>query len=332
MSNRTNGSVVATLEREFAAYVGAEHGIACANGTCTLHTALVALGVKPGDRVAVPPLTMASTTLAVLHAQARPVFLDVHPDTWQMCGSTYPEVEALIPVALYGLGWGEFRGTRSIVDAAECLNQHPKESPFGSYSFQASKILSAGEGGMLVTNDSDLAAKARQFRDLGYPPDARTSMKSPDAIRHTVIGWNYRMSDAQAQLVLDQLPHADDLLERRAYAAKCYAQAIHGCAWVTPQFRPAGWPHSWWSFSVACDTPERADQLQEAIVTLGGERCYRAWRITYQEPAFRHLAPDGTCPVAEDLQPRILQLQTNHKDAAESEHAATCLHRALSCC
>ena len=326
VSNRTNGSVVATLEREFAAYVGAEYGIACCNGTATLHTALVTLGVKPGDRVAVPPLTMASTTLAVLHAGAVPRFVDIYPDTWLM------QYERLIgtpdwslPVSLYGLqaGYG-------VDDAAETLNPHTAAA-FTSYSFQASKILSAGEGGMLVTNDHDLAAKARQFRDLGYPPDARASMKSPDAIRHTVVGWNYRMSDAQAQLVLDQLPHADELLARRAYAAECYRQAIQGCGWVTPQFRPEGWPHSYWTYAIACDTRQRADELQSAIVKCGGEFCYRAWRITYQEPAFRHLAPDGTCLVAEDLQPRILQLQTGGNNF-EPEHAADCLHRALAIC
>lgn len=336
VSNRTNGSVVATLEREFAAYVGADHGIALCNGTATLHTALVALGLKPGDRVAVPPLTMASTTLAVLHAGAVPMFWDVDPQTWVMRIQEGVPFQALIPVSLYGIRAGYTSGV-AIDDAAETLNPHTWEPPqsyhksaaFTSYSFQASKILSAGEGGMLVTNDPELAAKARQFRDLGYPENARASMKSPDAIRHTVIGWNYRMSDAQAQLVLDQLPQADALLERRRYAATCYADAIRGYSWATPQFRPEGWPHSYWTYAIACDTKERADRLQEAIVSLGGERCYRAWRITYQEPAFRHLAPDGTCPVAEDLQPRILQLQTNHKDAAESEDAAECLHKAL---
>lgn len=330
MSNRTNGSVVGTLEREFAQYVGAEYGIACANGTCTLHAALVALGVKPGDRVAVPPLTMASTTLAVLHSGAVPQFADVYRDTWLM--NAAPKFGDAIPVSLYGLGAAYPEGYRCVDDAAETLNQHRSGPAFTSYSFQASKILSAGEGGMLVTNDPELAAKARQFRDLGYPENARASMKSPEAIRHTVVGWNYRMSDVQAQLVLDQLPHADALLKRRAYAAQCYADAIRGYSWVTPQHRPEGWPHSYWTYAIACDTKARADALQAAIVKCGGELAYRAWRITYQEPAFRHLAPDGTCPVAEDLQTRILQLQTNHKDAAESEHVADCLHCALSCC
>src|SRR6266699_2220593 len=84
MSNRTNGSTVRQFEEAFARYVGARYAIACCNGTATLHTALVALGVKPGDRVAVPPLTMASTTLAVLHAGAVPQFCDVHERTWLM--------------------------------------------------------------------------------------------------------------------------------------------------------------------------------------------------------------------------------------------------------
>lgn len=325
MSNRTNGSVVATLEREFAQYVGADFAIALCNGTATLHTALVALGVKPGDRVAVPPLTMASTTLAVLHTGAVPLFVDVDPATWVML----PTQGLRMPVSLYGLWCGD-GGIGSVDDAAETLNPH-KGAAFTSYSFQASKILSAGEGGMLVTNDGSLAAKARQFRDLGYPDNARANMKSPDCVRHTVIGWNYRMSDAQAQLVLDQLPHADELLARRRYAAQCYRQAIQGYP-VTPQTVPEGWTHSYWTYAIACASRPAADRLQAAIVEAGGETPYRAWRITYLEPAFTHLAPPGTCPVAEDMQPRILQLQTNHRDAAESEHAAECLTRALAIC
>src|SRR5262249_10527596 len=114
MSNRTNGSVVRELEREFAKYVGAQYGIACCNGTATLHTALVALGVKLGDWVAVPPLTMASTTLAVLHAGAVPHYWDVSDGTWEMWpsepwvreGTPNRDRHWEIPVALYGLKCG----------------------------------------------------------------------------------------------------------------------------------------------------------------------------------------------------------------------------------
>lgn len=326
MSNSTNGQIVRQFEEAFAQYVGAKYAIACCNGTATLHTALVALGVQPGDRVAVPPLTMASTTLAVLHARAVPHFLDVDARGWLLVDETGGD--HAIPVALYGLHAPD--GTpRQVLDAAQTLNPHDASYAFTSYSFQASKILSAGEGGMLVTDNATLAAKAISFSRLGYPLKGRiVTLKDPNAVRHLHVGYNYRMADCQAALLLPQLERADEILAARRYSADCYRHAIAGCDWLTPQYVPEGWPHSWWAYAVACDSRQRADALQAAIVSAGGELCYRAWRITYQEHAFRHLAPDGTCPVAEDVQPRILQLATNHNTNG-AEHASECLRKAI---
>ena len=106
-----------------------------------------------------------------------------------------------------------------------------------------------------------------------------------------------------------------------------YREAIQGCAWLTPQHVPLGWGHDYWAYAVACDTPERAVWLQEKMAELGAEMPYGCWRITYAEPAFRHLAPVGTCPVAEDLQPRILAFQTNSPASAAVN--AVALRRAI---
>lgn len=327
MSNSSNGSTVRQFEEAFARYVGAKYGVACCNGTATLHTALKALD-KAGP-VLVPPLTMASTTLAVLHAGKKQLFADIDPVTWLMKPSGFNAEAicgALMPVSLYGL-WSTWEGQTVIDDAAQTLNRH-RGAAFTSYSFQASKILSAGEGGMLVTDDGLLAEKAVQFRDLGYPADARETMKHPNAIRHTTLGWNYRMADCQAALLLPQLERADEILAARRYSADCYRQAIHGVDWITPQHVPDGWPHSWWTYAIALRDKAMWEPFVAALEHAGGERPYAAWRLTYQEPAFRHLAPDGTCPVAEDLQPRLVQLQTNH-DTPGAEHAAECLAKAI---
>jgi|SRR5436190_1884469 len=332
MSNRTNGSVVRELEREFARYVGAEYAIACCNGTATLHTALVALGVQPGDHVAVPPLTMASTTLAVLHAGAVPHYVDIDPDTWLMSDT---QARWVMPVSLYGLtnpAWSGAHdlGHGTVTDAAQALSAG--DTDFSSFSFQASKILSVGEGGMLVTDDAHLAYEAREIANLGYPASLeQRGLKDPTVQRHVRVGWNYRLSDLQAAHLLPQLARADEILAARKYAAKCYRQAIAGCEWITPQHVPDGWTHSWWSFAIALEEPNHWEPLASEIVVQGGERPYAAWRLTYQEPAFRHLAPDGTCPVAEDLQPRLVQLQTNY-DRPQAEHAADCLRRAIEIC
>lgn len=308
----TNGAHVARFEAAFAEYVGARYAIALCNGTATLHTALAALDVRPGTEVSVPPLTMAATTMAVLHAGAKPVFRDVHPETWLM--SEYGTGTPTVGVSLYGLHrdceWW-------VDDAAQTLRKASPGAAFTSYSFQASKILHLGEGGMLVTDSEDLARRAREFSSLGYRMDPRqpridpARLKSPTFERHHRLGWNYRMSDHVAEAGLMFLQIADQLVELRREMAAAYRAAHHGCEWLTAQAVPPGTRHDYWTYAVACDTAYRARCLADAVVRLGGERPYPAWRLTYQEPAFRHLAPDGTCPVAEDLQPRLLQFQTN---------------------
>lgn len=360
-----NGESVKAFEREFAAYVGAKYAIALNSGTSTLHTALVALGVKPGDRVAVPPLTMAATTIAVLHAGAVPVFVDVSPATWLMVPMGIPEVweargvRATMPVSLFGLHAPLGSSAHPFIDdAAQTLRPH-SGAAFTSYSFQASKILSLGEGGMLVTNDEALATRAREFSSLGYrmradqPRIDPKVLKSPTFERHHSLGFNYRMADVVAAEAMRRhdasLRLWDQLRAVRQECADRYRDAIVGCEWLTPQHVPNGFTHDYWTFAVATDTPERCLALLDAVERFGGERPYPAWRLTYHEPAFRHLAPAvniGTteahgairddaffgptglawnyspCPVAESLQPRLVQFQTNDLSSAIKNAAA----------
>jgi perosamine synthetase len=356
-------SAVADFERAFAEYVGARYCIALCNGTATLHTALVALGVKPGDRVAVPPLTMSATTIAVLHAGAVPVFVDVDPDTWLM--RTPPEdARVMMGVSLYGLHWPATRydyrdgyragGARGLVDdAAQTLapmdyGRHRGYPDFKSYSFQASKILALGEGGMLATNDEWLATRAREFSSLGYrmaadqPRISKAVLKDPAYQRHHTLGWNYRMSEWVASAGLTRMKYRrrlgldvwgdgkivlDDLVAERREAAALYRAAISDCSWIRPQHVPDGWTHDYWSFAVALERADLWHPFAEAVERHGGTRPFAAWRLTYQEPAFRHLAEDGCCPVAEDLQPRIVAGQTN--DLASAQRNADAWHAAI---
>jgi perosamine synthetase len=390
----SNGDAVRAFEAAFAEYVGARYAIALCNGTATLHTALVALGVKPGDRVAVPPLTMASTTIAVLHAGAVPVFCDVDPQTWLMRPPTASVVQ--MPVSLYGLHWpGQPDNDIPfglINDAAQTLmpfkRWRHRPAVFQSYSFQASKILALGEGGMLVTDTEELATRAREFSSLGYrmradqPRIDPAVLKHPRYERHHSLGWNYRMSDLVASHGLSVMRETlevkipgydaytlhdgiDGLLTARQRAASLYRDAIAGCSWLTPQHVPEGWTHDYWTYAVAFDaaafeeggTFRMAKWLRDSsfwvtfanlIEKHGGERPYAAWRLTYQEPFIsQDMMPyseqlddmwtwktdgtfgikDGLCPVAEDLQPRLMQFQTN--DLASAERNAAALAKAI---
>lgn len=331
--SRASSDPVRAFEEAFAGYVGARHGIALCNGTATLHTALKALGVGPGHKVAVPPLTMASTTIAVLHAGAEPVFVDVDPGTWLMDGYDPDALSATIfavPVSLYGLH-AEPTFSRTVDDAAQTLRPHSGCS-FTSYSFQAGKILPLGEGGMLVTDDEGLAQRAREFSSLGYrmsadgPAIYKRPLKDPSHARHHALGYNYRMSEHVARAGLACMDPAgvvlDGMVEERRECASFYHQATQGTDWITPQhvhlpWGPDGWTHDYWSYAVALESADLWHPFVGAVERHGGERPYAAWRLTYQEPAFRHLAPDGTCPVAEDLQPRLVQFQTNGVEQAE---------------
>lgn len=353
-----NGSTVSAFEKELASYCGAKYAIAAANGTVTLQAALVALGVKPGDRVAVPPLTMSATTIAVLNVGAVPVFADVDPRTWIMQEGAL--ADWWLPVALYGL-WGPLAGPKIVEDAAQTLRKHDGAA-FTSISFQASKILSLGEGGALLTDDEELAERARSYLSLGYRMAAdqaridNAALKSPTFDRHH--SWpaiNGRMNDVTAAKGLTHLNppdtrwcgDVDNLLADRRQCATMYRDAIAGCDWLTPQHVPNGWTHDYWTYAVACDTPDRAQWLLDTMEPCGGEIPYPAWKLTYDEPAFRHLDPghdslrlddrelpggphwrrNGGCPVAESLQPRLIQFQTNTLAAAQQN--ARALGRAI---
>jgi perosamine synthetase len=315
---------VAAFEAAFAEYVQAKYAVSFVNGTATLHTGLMALGVKPGDKVSVPCITMASTTIAVLHAGATPNFVDIDPDTWLMKESP---TDYSIPVSLFGLCPPDAASSHSIDDAAQTLRKHGP-SAFTSYSFQASKIISTGEGGMLVTDSEELATRARELASLGYRMDAKqpridsATLKSPTFNRHHSIGWNYRMAPAVAIEGSKQLARADELRAGRHKSADFYRAAVEGCSWIRQQQVPEGWEHDDWAFAVALESKEIWLPFVEAIVRHGGERPYACWRVTYQEPAFRHLAPDGTCPNAENLQPRLVMFQTNKVESAEKNAEA----------
>jgi perosamine synthetase len=176
---------------------------------------------------------------------------------------------------------------------------------------------------MLVTNSEELAVRARELASLGYRMDAKqpridsATLKSPTFNRHHSIGWNYRMAPVVAAEGSRQLERAPQLLAERKQSADMYREAIDGCTWMRPQAVPDGWTHDNWCYSVALDSTELWHPFVESIVKHGGERPYACWRVTYQEPAFRHLAADGTCPNAESLQPRLVQFQTNKLASAE---------------
>jgi perosamine synthetase len=356
------------LEETFAATFASRFAIAFANGTATMHAALAAAGIGRGDEVIVPPLTMASTSFAVLHAGAQPVFADIDAQSWTMDPKSVercitPRTRALLPVAIYGLSppMDELRALAVrhnlflLEDDAQCFLGSYKGRINGSiadassFSFQSSKHLTCGEGGMITTGDEDLADKIRRFNSLGYAAVgagagkgkiARETIQDPAYLRHASVGWNYRLAELCAAVALAQTERVAELVDARRQSARAFADVLGNTTWFVPQRVPAGYEHAWWTYAVKLDhaVDFTWQQFRKKYIEQGGDGIYAAWQLTYLEPALRsrtfapkqwqQLGP-GLCPVAEQLQPRLLQFKTNYFDPQDRERAAEALAKTL---
>lgn len=372
--SKYNYSMVTRLEKEFAKRFSCKYAIAMVNGTATLHAALEAAGVGEGDEVIVPALTMSSTNICVLHANAIPVFADVDPETFTISVESIKEkitsrTKAIIPVSLYGLSpdidaimeIANGYGITVIEDDAQCFLGRYKDRLVGStahmssFSFQSSKHLTAGEGGIVTTNDPNLAIKLRQFSGLGYGSIglekgriSKDDIQSPTYKRHVILGWNYRMSDLCAAVALAQLERMDELVEMRKISAGHFLGAIEDCDWLVSQAAPQDYTNSYWSFAVKLDTDRVAwQEFREKFVELGGDGIYGAWMLGYLEPIYRNMNlkgreslikkygdyqySKGLCPVAESIQPQLLQFKTDYWNEEDCVKQAEVLKETISC-
>ena len=229
----TEGSWTGNLEKEFARKFSANHGIAFNSGTSTLHAALEAVGVRAGDEVISPAFTVIMNTSSTLHANAIPVYADVLEDRYTIDPEDIerkitPRTKAISIVSIYGLPCemdeimhiSNKYGIPVIEDNAECFTSTYKGRPTGtighmaSYSFENSKHMSCGEGGMLITNDENLAKLARKVGGHGFKnlqaDEGRVKLdldvfQNPNFKRHDALGWNYRLSEFLSAIALAQL-------------------------------------------------------------------------------------------------------------------------------
>ena len=338
--NSTSPGMTKRLEEAFAAKFGSKYAITFANGTATMHAALASAGVGPGDEVIVPPLTMASTAFCVLHAGATPVFADVHPDTWTLGAESVAacitsRTKAIIPVSLYGLmadmdalmALAKRHKLFVLEDDAECFLGYYKGRIAGSiahassFSFQSSKHISCGEGGMITTDDGELATQIRRMSSLGYAAVSggagkskitRETIQDPNYLRHSSVGWNYRLSEICSAVLLGQVERIEELVQTRIDSARLLAEAAQGCPWLVPQATPADCVHSYWTFACRLDdsVPFSWHDFRKKYLELGGDGFYGAWALSYLEPALRgkrlvegqvQAFEQGLCPVAESM-------------------------------
>ena len=336
------------LEAAFAKKFNCEYALTFTNGTATLHAALAAAGVGPDDEVIVPPLTMSATSLAVLFQDAKPVFADIDPETWTIDPVSIKKritqrTKAIIPVAIYGLSpdmdpimhIAKEHNLVVIEDDAQCFLGRYKDKIVGSighissFSFQNSKHMTCGEGGIVTTNDEKLAEDMRRFSSLGYglvsakPGHSKIDKKDivhPSFKRHVSLGYNYRLSEICAAVLMAQLERLDEFVAARQKVAKAFDQVVRNCSWLKPQKVPSGYEHSYWAYTVMLDGDEAGmwDKFYDKVIEYGGDWFYGAWGLTYSEPMFQSgdygVYEKGICPVAENIQPRLIQFKTHYGD------------------
>jgi perosamine synthetase len=376
--NCSSPGMLARLEREFAAKFGQEFGIAHANGTCTMHSALLAYDVGAGDEVIVPAYTPFPTAAPVLHANAIPIVADVDTDTWTISVDDVrrkitPRTKAIIPVSINGLSpdmdpileLARRHNLLVIEDSAQCVLGYyngrvvGSMGHFASFSFQASKHVTCGDGGILIGSDEALATRARRAAVLGFstltakpgqtvvPEELRCQ---PSFQRHTSVGYNYRLPEIAAAVALAELERVEELVEMRRACADCFAQVVEDCDWLVPQKTPEGYVHSYWVYAVRIARDDLDwSAFRRKFVELGGDGFYGAYLPLHREPVFANLSrqvqssperyphfagrlPDYrevSCPIWEKIQPRVIQLKTNYFDLDTARRQAEVLGQTI---
>lgn len=260
----SDGPFIAQFERSFAGYIGADHGIAVCNGTAALEVAMFAAGVREGDEVIMPTFTIISCALAALRLGATPVLVDAEPETWNMDVSLIEarvtaRTKAILPVHTYGhpvdmdpvLELARKHGLVVIEDAAEVHGAEYKGRRCGSlgdissWSFYANKIVTTGEGGMVLTSDPVMAERAASYRNLCFRPERR--------FFHTELGYNFRMTNLQAAVGIAQMERIDELVSIKRRLGERYRRGLEGIAGV--RFQPElPWAKSvYWMYCVEVD-------------------------------------------------------------------------------
>lgn len=359
------------LEKMFCDKFGVNYAISHTNGTATMHSILEAWGIGVGDEVIVPPLTMSATAFAVLQSNATPIFADVCSETFVIDPISISEritskTKAIITVSLFGLSpemdniktIAKAHNLKVLEDNAECFLGEYKNQIVGSigdaasFSFQSSKHMTSGEGGMVTTNCLETANKIRRIQSLGYAGVSASKSKitkediqDPNYERHLTMGWNYRMSELCSAVALAQLENLNKLVEKRIIAGKTFNEIAQNYKFLKVQKIPKHCKHTYWTFAAKLDTPKiNFYTFRKLFRKNGGDGIYSSWQLTYLEPMFKNLNllnrerfidsnivkknySVGSCPIAEDLQPRLLQFKTNYWSSDKLEAQAEALQK-----
>jgi dTDP-4-amino-4,6-dideoxygalactose transaminase len=327
------GPRVAEFEEKFAAAIGAVHAVAVSSCTTALHLALVVTAVGPGDEVVVPSLSFIATANVVRYVGAQPVFADVDGTTQNLTPATVaPHLtdrtravilvdQAGVPADLDGMrALCEPRGITVIEDAACAIGSVYGGRPVGSgaylaaFSFHPRKLLTTGEGGMVVTSDTDIAVRLRRLREHGMNISAaqRHASRQPVIEHYVETGFNYRMTDVQAAIGLVQLAKLDQMVARRRQLAERYQRQLADIPGLQTIKDPDYGTTNYQSFWIVLpdDSPRTRDETL-TMLAQAGISARRGIMAAHLEPAYLgHPAP--ALPVTEMLTSRSLILPLFH--------------------
>jgi perosamine synthetase len=356
-----------SFENNFMKFVGSDYAVSVNSGTSGLHASLLALGIGPGDEVISPALTVVMDAFATIYTGATPVFADVSPDTWNLDpvsvkSKITSKTKAIISVSWFGLP-ADLRELRKIADehriflvddSAETILTRENQPPDWNlphlrvYSFESKKHMSTGgEGGMVTTDDEELATKVRKFAGIGYQhlgaKRGRTSLaakifQNPNYERFDTVGYNYRMTPLSAAVGVGQIDSLPKALILRQLCADIWREALDGCNFIRFQGTNGAF-HSYYTFGIEFLGQEKNgvtwEDFYDRYTTLGASGFYANCLNPYRELVFRgHFQLEYDldtiyCPVAEKLQKNIMAFKTNYVDLEVTKMEAKILSRVV---
>jgi perosamine synthetase len=286
------GPRLAAFESRFALLSGTAEAVGTSSWTTGAFLALHALGIRPGDEVLVPSLTFIASVNVIVHAGATPVFVDVEPDTFNIdprdaASKVSSRTRAILPVDQLGLPCDIHAINRlaaqhglTVIEDAACAFASRRDgvpvgadAPVAVFSLHARKVVTTGEGGMVTTDDPDLAARLRRLRHQGMSlSDAARHASAPTVFEdYPEIGYNFRLTDIQAAIGLCQLDRMDGMLRRRREIATAYSGYLDGHPHLVAPFVPSGAQPNWQSYMVVLrdDAPVSRNELMDQLWQRG---------------------------------------------------------------
>ena len=341
------------LEEAFCRKYSVKYAIAVNSGTSGLHSALIAAGVKPGDEVITTPFTVLVDSSVPVVMGAEPVFADIEEGTHNIDPNSVKNLissktKAIVPVSHDGLPYDidavmKIANEHNLIvveDNAQAMLARYKGRLVGKdahitmFSFERTKHVSCGEGGMLITNDEKLAINARKFAGMGFKNlTAKKSdlvvgvpleYQTPNYERNDAVGLNYRFNEFLAAITLAQFERVEELVKIRRDIAKFYDNVFKNTDFK-PQVVPDGYVSSYFTYAIESPFYEINDwkRFHDTHVQNGGDDFYAAMILAYEEPIMKKLGYykkyKGRCPVAERVQPCIMQFKTNYRSLDEAK-------------